>query len=467
MLHVALINGPLPDGALFMREGRCTQRSSIWATQWPPISLAYLAAVVRDAGARPFVFDCPPAGITMSRLAAALRALAVDWCFLAVSTPTAQDDLRLAAEIKRRLPAVKIGAFGVHPTVLDREILDAAPAVDCVVRGEPEETVRELLAREPAAVAGVTWRDGATARRNPDRPAIADLDRLPWPAWDALDTGLYRLPFSRRRFLCAGPSRGCAFGCSFCTAGAYYGRRVRFRGPASLTAEIVRDRREFGVHDFFMWAETFTLNRAFVLELCRRLRQDAPGIRWTGNSRVDSADEELFREMRAAGCWMISFGIESTDENVLAAMGKQITVPRIEAALRAARRAGLKTVGHFILGLPGDSPRTIAQTSAEARRFDLDFAQFYAAAPFVGSSLYAEASRRGLVSAADFPAVGQHRATLRLPGLPPAEVDRALRRAVRDFYGRPRQIGRVLHTVGWGIFRQIAHEIGKRLPFGV
>jgi len=120
MLHVALINGPLPDGALFMREGRCTQRSSIWATQWPPISLAYLAAVVRDAGARPFVFDCPPAGLTLSGLAAALRALAVDWCLLAVSTPTARDDLRLAGEIKRRLPAVKIGAFGVHPTVLDR-----------------------------------------------------------------------------------------------------------------------------------------------------------------------------------------------------------------------------------------------------------------------------------------------------------------------------------------------------------
>jgi hypothetical protein len=99
---------------------------------------------------------------------------------------------------------------------------------------------------------------------------------------------------------------------------------------------------------------------------------------------------------------------------------------------------------------------------AAARRFDLDLAQFYTAAPFVGSPLYAHAVNAGYLADADLSRFSQDRASLGLPGLPPAAVDRARRRAIRRFYLRPRQILRVLALTRFGLVRQLWFELRRR-----
>jgi radical SAM superfamily enzyme YgiQ (UPF0313 family) len=466
-MRVALINGPSADGSLFTREGRCTQRASIWSVQWPPVTLAYLAAIAKQADWAVDLYDCPAANITIHRLVGNLQDRPPALCAVAISTPSFHEDMRLAAAIKEAVPATRVAVFGVHATAMDREILHEHQAVDFIIRHEPEATFRELLAvvhddRAAADVAGLTFRDGREPRRNPDRPYLDDLDALPWPDWSAIDRPRYRLPFSGRRFLCLMPQRGCPYHCSFCTAGTYHGHRLRRRSVADFIAEIEHTRGTYATDDFFVWAETFTLDRAFVLDLCRAMRRETPGIRWTCNSRTDTVDEELLCEMRAAGCWMISFGIESTDPAVLRGVNKNLRDHDPFAAVHLARRAGLKTLGHFILGLPGETRESLRRTMAAARRFDLDQAQFYTAAPFVGSPLYAHAVNAGYLADADLSRFSQDRASLGLPGLPPAAVDRARRRAIRRFYLRPRQILRVLALTRFGLVRQLWFELRRR-----
>jgi radical SAM superfamily enzyme YgiQ (UPF0313 family) len=462
-VRVALINGPAADGSLFVREGRCTQRSSIWAAQWPPVTLAYLAAVARRDGRQPWLFDCPATGIGTSRLVELLRGVDPKVGVFAVSTPSFDVDMRVIAVIRAALPDLSIAVLGAHATAADLDLLRGQPAVDYVIRHEPEASFADLLdhlqnKQGLEGVPGLSWRDATGPRRNPPRPFVADLDALPFPAWDLIDLPRYRLPFRRDRFLSVVPLRGCPYNCSFCTAGSYYGRQVRLRSAASVVAEVRRDLAEFRVRDFFVWAETFTINRDFVLTVCAALQRDAPGIRWTCNSRTDTVDAPLLAAMRGAGCWLVGFGIESTNAEVLARTGKNPRVHDAAEVVRLARRAGIRTLGHFILGLPGDTPATVRQTMRDARAMDLDFAQFYVAAPFVGSKLYDQARREGWLRTTEFAALNQARASLELPRLPRREIDRLRAWAVLSFYCHPRRIWRVGRLAGFGMIRQLARQ---------
>ena len=469
-MRVALVNGPMPDGSLFMREGRCTQGSSIWSTQWPPVSLAYLSALARREGHEPTLLDCPQSAISLEGLLDILRRVRPALCVLPISTPSLAVDMENARRIRQAVPGIRVAVMGVHATVMDQRLLGDHPQVDYVLRHEPELTFVALVSaldrgEDPGDLEGLSLRDAAgVPRQNPARAPLLDLDELPLPDWGALDVGRYRLPFSRRRFLTLAPSRGCPYDCSFCTAAPYYGHRVRRRSVGSLIEEIKHDRERFGVDDFFMWAETFTLNRRFVLELCEAMARHTPGIRWTCNSRTDTVDEEMLRAMARAGCWMMSFGLESADDEVLDRMGKKLRDDDVATPVRLARQAGIRTVGHFVLGMPGDTPASMGRTIRAALDLDLDFAQFYAAAPFVGSPLYDEAVAAGDIEPDDFSNITQSSASMSLDGADPRLVDLVRAGATARFYLRPQQALRLASVVGpLGFPRQVVSEVWRRI----
>jgi len=160
-------------------------------------------------------------------------------------------------------------------------------------------------------------------------------------------------------------------------------------------------------------------------------------------------DEETLRLMKKAGLWMMSFGLESGSDRILAASGKGIKVEQSRSAVELAHRLGIRTAGHFIFGLPGETEDTMAETLALALALPLDFAQFYTAAPFPGTPLYDEARRQGWLREETGVAGGaavswQNAAIMELPGLPAARVDAFRRHAYRKFYLRPRVIFRIL-----------------------
>ncbi|MBM4312914.1 MAG: radical SAM protein [Deltaproteobacteria bacterium] len=493
---ILLFNPPAPSGRGYTREGRCTQEAGVWGTQWPPLSLATAAALLRGDGLDVTLRDYPAAGLGQDALAADLWALRPVFAIWTTGTPTFGFDIGLARLVRECAPKAVTAVLGTHVSAFPEEAL-AESALDVVIRGEPEGVIRDLgrlliekmkggkaagaenggshgTGKDPLAIAGnggrqsrsrqiaagcanipgIAWRDadGGTIRHNPDAPLLAP-EAIPAPSWDGLDLDGYRLPLKGRRFLIVAPVRGCPWHCSFCTAPLYYGHRLRRRPVARVADEIADDIACYGVREFFIWADTFTADRDYVRELCRTIIERKLRISWTCNSRVDTIDEETLALMKEAGLWMISYGLESADDAILAASRKGITAAQSRRAVEIAHHLGIRTAGHFIFGLPGETRETMAETLAFALSLPLDIAQFYAAAPFPGTALYDEAMEKGWLAtsgaavARPSATISQNTAALALPGLPAVEVDAFRRRAFRRFYLRPSAAACVLSMV--------------------
>lgn len=463
MAKVFLFNPPDPKGRGFTREGRCTQESGVWATQWPPVSLATAAALLEKDEHRIKVVDFPAVALNMAALEAILKREKPHFAIWNSGTPTLDSDLEIAALVKDVTPKTITAVMGTHVSV-DPDTVLALSAVDVVIRREPERPVRDLCRSEEGKwglVQGISYRDRRSGkiRHNPDAEFLSP-GAIPFPAWHYLDIRPYRLPLKGATFLIVAPLRGCPYPCSFCTAPIYYGKRLRKRPVGQVVDEMEADLRRFKVKDFFVWADTFTADRDYVLAFCREIASRKLHISWACNSRVDTVDRDMLYRMKKAGLWMISFGLESGNREILERVGKRITLEQSIGAVTMARKAGIKTSGHFIFGLPGETEKTMEETLRFALELPLDVAQFYSAAPFPGTRLYEEALERGWVKNAGT-AFSQSQAVLDLPDLPPDRVDAFRRYAYKRFYMRPGVMGRLFSMVEPGLIRNIAVNVKR------
>lgn len=454
-MKVLLLNPPTQDNKKFIREGRCTQEQGVWATLWPPVSLATVGAVLEHNGFQARIIDCPASEVTWEKLGEVIKEFSPQLVIWSTGTPSIDNDLSLAAFIKKINSTTVTAVFGTHVTALDRRCMDEYLQLDFILRNEPELTaldlVRAVQDRKPFdTIAGLTFRSGAgEIISNPSRPFIEDLDSLPYPAWHLIDTSRYRLPFSNEQFLIIAPLRGCPFNCSFCTCQTYYGKKLRKRRVENVIKEIEYDIAQFSVKNFFVWAETFVVDKHYVEQLCRAIIAQRLAISWTCNSRVDTVDAALLKLMKQAGCWMISFGIESAEQTILDEVQKETTIEQARDAVRWAHDAGIKAVGHIIFGLPGETAATIKKTMRYAKKLGLDLAQFYCAVPFPGSALYERACKEGWIHDSDFSHFKQDNAVMELPTITAKAVNQYRTHAYRDFYFDPRNMINVAKLIGW------------------
>ena len=464
-MKVLLLNPPTYDNRAFIREGRCNQEQGVWSTLWPPVTLATAGAMLEISNHRVDILDCAARGIRVKELLMRIRkgkyALAV-W---AAATPSIHSDLALAKEIKKAAPGIKTGTLGTHVTALADRCLHESRHLDFIIRNEPEESLTVLAeALEKGTgienVQGISYRnETGQVYHNHARPFINDLDKIPFPAWHLLDLEEYRLPLTGERFLILAPLRGCPYQCTFCTAQTYYGRKIRKNTVPRIMEEIKYMMNRFDINQFFIWADTFTADQDYVFEFCRHILRSKLNIGWTCNSRVDTVDGRLLTEMKRAGCWMISYGIEAGDQAVLDKARKNITVDQCREAVRLAKEAGIKVAAHFVLGLPGETEETLAGTIDLALDLDPEVAQFYCAVPFPGSSLYEFAGNQGWIETKGFEEFSQNNATMDMPGLPPSVVNRYRKKGFRRFYLRPNRFLRLS-----GLMR--AGGIGKTIKGG-
>ena len=325
-MKIFLLNPTGPNGRAFTREGRCTQAAGVWGTTWPPLSLATCAALLDQAGHRVRVLDAAVTDPTGRVTKHVLREFAPDLVAWTTGTPTMVSDLSLGKRIKRLLPQAFTCVLGTHASALPEEAL-AFGGVDAVVRGEPEGPLSALAA---AGLQDLQTIDGLSFLQRPEgeiahNPSAVPLEvsRIPAPAWHLLDVRAYRLPLKGRPFLMTAPIRGCPYACSFCTAPLYYGPAASKAPGGACLDEIEANVVEHGVRDLFIWAEhlsrpTAPTSWTFAME-CWSGASTSP---WTCNSRVDTVDLDMLIRMHRAGCWMISFGLESGSQAILDRCGK-------------------------------------------------------------------------------------------------------------------------------------------------
>ncbi|MGO8704864.1 MAG: radical SAM protein [Candidatus Brocadiia bacterium] len=356
----------------------------------PPLGLLYLAAVVR-----PRHEVCVLDGELLKETGPAiLKRIPFEPDLVGIGGTTSQagEACNLARRAREKFPRARIVAGGTHATILGEEYLRECEAFDAVVRG-PGEAPFAMLAdgHDPATVPQVISRQGDGFRENPAQGDL-DLSALPPPARDLVNihhyTGTSNNLF-RQTVIMA--TRGCPFRCSFCS-NAVWGRRWQPR-PIESVVEELKVIADLGFAEAFFQDDTLNAKPAWTLELFEALRKADLGLEYKVDFRANAAlvPEPLLDAAAACGVREIFYGVESGNDAVREAAGKNLPREDILRAIRLTKERGIATLCAFIIGLPGETAETVQDTIAFAKELSPDTAGFSIATPFPGTELREQA----------------------------------------------------------------------------
>ncbi len=424
-----------------------------------PLGLAYLAAVVQEMGHSCRIIDADVTALPAELVAKEVARRRPDLIGISSHILNWRGVPPLVELFKRQFPHLPVILGGPFPSAIPEHCLKRSRA-DAVVVGEGEITLRELCAVLEKGIArfenidGLVWRDsGGQVRRNAPRALIADIDELPFPAWERLESmPLYHGRARRLPVAAITTSRGCPCRCSFCSR-SVFGNRYRAHSPARVLEEIRRLMSDFGVRQIDVVDDNFTLNRVRAVEILERIAAlpTRLSVNLLSGIRADHLTPELPRLMKRAGVYSTTIGIESGDQEILDAAGKGSRLEKVSQAVRVLRKEGILVVGAFIIGLPGDCPETMERTIRFAIRCNPHLTKFAIATPCPGTALYSQIEREGrfLVPTQDGIETGYfgNRAFFEIGVTRAEDVEYFYRRAFRRFYFRPRKIIDLVSTI--------------------
>lgn len=443
-MRVLLVNPPSPDNQRVSRGlmggfGMAVNADLIY----PPLNLAYVAAVLRDKGHDVEILDAEAMDLSRDEAVRQATSSPRDMIGVDSSTTSIESDLGLAAEL-----ALKLGArsftMGAQVTNTPDSVL-SKDGVHFVIRDEVEATVAELVSVLAAkgdftSIKGLSYRaDDGSIVHNPSRDKITDLDSIPFPARDLLPNERYRIPDMVGPMTTVQSSRGCPINCTYCGYTLSQGLRFRHRSAENVVAELKEIRQRYGIKNVVFRDPLFSANKTRIHEICDGIEREGLDIAWQCETAIKCLDEELLAHMRKAGCESISFGVETADPD----LGKKYSNSKIrspehaETVMRAARKLGIRTRAFFMLGFPEETRDQMRKTVALAVRLDPDSAQFTSVTPYPGTPMWQDV-RAGQEE--DYRSYDGHKPTGVNTNLSPDELGVEIKRAYRRFYLRPARI---------------------------
>jgi anaerobic magnesium-protoporphyrin IX monomethyl ester cyclase len=356
------------------------------AGRWIPLQFVYLAGAARAGGHDCEIYDAMSLDVGHEAIGRKLDEAKADVVCVSSITATFPDALEVSRAAKARGAITVMG--GVHPTFMYGEFLPEG-GVDYVVVGEGEATLPELLSclaagEDPARVPGLAFmRDGKLVRTAP-RGRLAALDPLPM-AFDLLDWSPYTYfvkPGSRLGAVST--SRGCTFGCAFCSQTQFWEKSWRSRSADCVAREIVELRERFKVDVVLLTDEYPTSDAARWEAFLDRMIALDLGVDLLMETRVQDIvrDRDILWKYRKAGIVHVYVGIEATDQATLDLVKKEMSVDEGKLALQLLSAHDLISETSFVLGFPGETPEHVRETLALAKSYDPDFAHFLAIAPW-------------------------------------------------------------------------------------
>ncbi len=420
-----------------------------------PFFLAYAAALLKREGFEVKVIDSLAQELAPQDFLKMVFAEKPDLLVAETSTPSLHNDLDLV----RKLPqGLRVALCGPESNIRDIEFLQKHPAVTYVFTGEYEMTLLELAQRLQAnkdleGVSGLIFRDGATLKANPARPLLDDLDALPWPLREGLPMGRYNdtpggIPAPSVQMW---SSRGCPYQCAFCIWPQlmYQDRRYRTRSVKDVVDEMEYLVKTMGFRSIYFDDDTMNIGKLRMMELGREIRRRGLDVPWAMMARADLMEEDVLKNLHAAGLVAVKYGVESADQGLVDNIRKGMDLRQAERMIRCTKAVGIKTHLTFSFGLPGETAQTIQKTIDFALELDPDSVQFSINTAFPGTPYYKELEQRGHVVSRDLSDYdGNCKAMLRTDALGAQDLLKAKRRAERvwrDHVWRSRH-----HDVGPG-----------------
>jgi anaerobic magnesium-protoporphyrin IX monomethyl ester cyclase len=420
----------------------------------PILGFGSMANQLENEGHDVEILDCPTLGLELSDLKRSISESEPDVVGITSTTPSFGEACRVAETVKGVKPECTVIMGGPHVSFEDFSTVENS-FVDVVVRGEGEITICELIAtlgkeKSLSGVSGITYKEGGMPRRNPERPFIKDLDSLS-VSYHKLPMDLYR--FQGQKYATIVSSRGCPYGCVYCSSSSLHGKKWRCQSSDRVVEEIRLLVDDYGIRQIEFLDDLFTFDNKRVEEICNRLIEDKMDVGWFCSSRVDTITCSLMSKMQKAGCIGLYFGIESGSQRVLNTLGKGTRLDQAIKAIGGAREADIETVATFILGIPGETLDDVKQTIAFARKLRPDYSQFTYCTPYPGTQLHKFAEENDLLITRDWNHYTTMEQVMRVPGLD----ENKLRSLFRDAYlsSIPYYLLKVLRKRKFGLIKNI------------
>ncbi|MBE9516424.1 MAG: B12-binding domain-containing radical SAM protein [Proteobacteria bacterium] len=367
------------------------------ANNSPSLGLLHLAAEVREHGYEASIIESDIFDYSPKAVAEKIIKQAPAYVGITLFTVGVWNAVTIAKLIKKALPNTIIIVGGPHISSMGSETIERFKEFDYAVNGEGEKTLMELLtAIENGTpmneVPGILFRDGPFVKTTPGNPINRVLDELPYPAWDLLPDfpNAYKpaiYDFPRGPVATIAASRGCPFQCRFCDTSTF-GNRVRHYSPEKVFDMMKHLNEKYGVRHIMFVDDLFLASKVRVTELCNMLLESDLKMTWSCTARVDTVKPGVLKLMRKAGCWEISFGLESGSNEMLKKMDKLAEVEKSEQAVKWTADAGIRTKGLFMLGYPGETRETIDMTKDFVKRIPMTIMNLTKFTPYPGSPIY-------------------------------------------------------------------------------
>lgn len=419
---------------------------------YPPLGLLYLASAIKKNGlGEAMALDANILKMGTEAVVKEIGAYKPDVIGISSNIVTHKAALELMQAIREIGLKQLMLTGGPFPALFPEKYLAYC---DIIVNGEGEETLCRILAayrekKDLLSLKGILFKRGeAVINNNKERELRQDLDELPFPDYSLLKPSIgYYSKRSRVVKHVMAPlltSRGCPYQCTYCNK-SVFGSLFRYRSPDNIVAEIEWLNKNFDIDQIDILDDNFNLIPQRAEEVLDKIL--AKGLKVAischNGLRADKISEGFAKKLKASGVFKVGLGIETADRGVMGSIRKNLDLAKVERAVSLLRKQGITVHGYFILGLPGDTPATMARTIAFAKKANPHFCNFATCIPFPGTAVYDEVKRSGrfLVDVDDgvtsgffggkvFFEIGDTRAR---------DVEQFYKKAYHDFYFNPRK----------------------------
>jgi len=387
-----------------------------FASDLIPIGLEYIAASIENVVEDVYIVDME---LEQNSFKYFLELFRPDLVGITMSATDHDEGLRLAKIAKENAVTTVMG--GYHPTLAPDELL-SHPQVDMVIRGEGEHTTKELVQKGyPNGVLGVSYKEDGQVIYNEDRPAIKDLDSLPFPARHLRRHKYNGMNRKGREADVICTSRGCWGRCSFCCEPVMNRSHQRFRSPENVMKELLEI---VSFHNgkplqILVVDPNFMGDPERIDRLCDLLQEHKLDIKFSVMTRVDSIaiHPQLIKKMCDNGFLDYELGIESPKLKDLKNTRKGITLEMQRKAVKILRANGANVSGTFVIGLPGQTEEQIKQFPVYAKEIGLMNAAFGIATPFPGTEFYNSLDKKDLIVERDWTKYDEMHSVFKLDGI--------------------------------------------------
>ncbi len=436
--------------------------SDVYYVIQPNLGLGYLATIMLENRHYVHILDSGKEKLQWDDFTRRIREEKYDLIGIQVFTHEIPSIKKHIVIIKRYSPESIVILGGAHISGDPEGTMNLLNIVDFGFVGEAEigmEKFIELQRRDYSnyellrEIPNLVWRQNGKIVVNP-RQYHTNLDTIKFPAWHLMPPSNYPLAphgtFCRK--MPVAPiiiSRGCHFQCTYCAGKAVTGQHIRYRSIENVIDEITLLYNEYGVREIHIEDDNFTLKREYVVNFCNEIIKMGLDLAFAlpNGVRLDTLDVEVLKLMEKAGFYSMAVGIESGSDRILKLMKRDLSKNVVKEKIDLIKRyTKIDLTGFFLIDYPGETEPEILETIAFAKFLKLDKASFMFVMPLPGSELW-DVYKQKDKQEIEWDKFFYYRIVKGLSNIPVGNLRKLQRKAIREFYLRPKIIFKLMRQV--------------------